>query len=73
MAISENRKIYQRCNESFVLSVDEWVQFKLVLKQVTSIFTMWSADCRAFGPAARSPVALREVPGCSGVAAQLVD
>lgn len=43
------------------------------LKQVTSIFTIWSADCWAFSPAARSPLALWPVPGCSGVPTQLVD
>lgn len=31
------------------------------------------ADRRALGPTARSPAALREVPGRAGVAAQLVD
>lgn len=57
----------------FAILLSFELSLKLALKQVTSIFTMWFADCWAFSPAARSPVALWEVPGCSGVTAQLVD
>lgn len=77
-AISDTIKRYWQRNESFILTICYsvilwWVKGCSLSWQVTSIFTMWSADCRAFSPAARSPVALWAVPGCSGVTAQLVD